>query len=114
MSLLSFIYFFAQELYLFQLSSTHSTDKFHHMLLAHACSPHSLYEMRAILTDWLAHPLYVPCSLMLLEIIIQGDFLMIPFLISTCIFLIYDATDKTWVDAHLVDFKLGAQYQNLV
>jgi hypothetical protein len=38
---------------------------------------------------------------------------MIPFLILVGIFLIFGATEKTWTDVHLVDFKLGMQLTKL-
>jgi hypothetical protein len=50
---------------------------------------------------------------MLLEVIIQDDLLMIPFLIPMEIFLVSDATNKNWTDVHLVVFKLGVQLEKL-
>jgi hypothetical protein len=48
-----------------------------------------------ILTSWPTHPLVIPHPHMLLEVIIQGYFLMIPFLILVGIFLISGTTEKT-------------------
>jgi hypothetical protein len=78
------------------------------MLLVPANTPHRLSASGEILTSWPTHLLATPRLHMLLEIIILGDFPMIPFLILVGIFLVSGATDKTQTNTHLVVFILGA------
>jgi hypothetical protein len=54
-------------------------------------------------------PLVVPCPHMLLALIIQGDFPIIPFLILAGIFLVSGTTDKIHTITHFVVFKLNVQ-----
>jgi hypothetical protein len=50
---------------------------------------------------------------MLLAIIIQEYFSMIPFLIPVDIFLIFNATDKNWIGAYSVVFNIGVLLKKL-
>jgi hypothetical protein len=62
-----------------------------------------------ILTAWPTRPLSIPHPRMLLEIIIWGDFPMIPFFILADIFLVFGATGKIWIDVLLVECNIGTQ-----
>jgi hypothetical protein len=79
------------------------------MLPVYACAPVGLLVSMEILTSWQACPLEFPLPHMLLTIIIQGDFMMISFLILVGIFLIFGATFKTQIGTHLIYFKLGME-----
>jgi len=76
--------------------------------------PCILSRIGEILISSLDHLLSAPCSLVLLVVITLGDFSIILFLISMCIFLISGALLKTQTNAHLIDFGLSEQYQNLI
>jgi hypothetical protein len=77
------------------------------MLLVPSSAPRRLSASGEILTSWPTHLLATPRLHLLLEIIILGDFSVILFLILVGIFLVSDATEKTWTDVHLVVFILG-------
>jgi hypothetical protein len=79
-----------------------------HTLLVPTISPRRFSALGAILNFWLAHLLATPHIHMLRAVIILGDFLVIPFLIPTAIFLDFDAIEKNRTDAHLVVFILSA------
>jgi hypothetical protein len=65
-----------------------------HTLLVPINAPCRLSASMEILTAWTTHSLVIPHLCMLLAIIIRGDFPMIPFLISTDVFLFSGATEK--------------------
>jgi hypothetical protein len=90
LSLLPFICFPTLALYHFQFYPTCSSNCQSHTLLSPACIPHSLFGIVVISTTLPAHLLSAPCSLMLLIVIIWGDFIEDYFLISACMQCLLD------------------------
>jgi hypothetical protein len=83
-SLIPFICFSDMTLWHFHFYPNPSPNLQSYTLMSPACIPCSLFGIMAILNTFPNHLLNVPWSLMLPVVIIQGDFLKIFFLISTC------------------------------
>jgi hypothetical protein len=84
-----------------------------HMILVPSSASHRLYASREILNVWPIHSLDIPCLCMLLVVIIQEYFSMIPFLIPAGIFLIFNATDKNCVGMYSMLFNIGVLLEKL-